>query len=213
MSRFLAASCSVTHASDPLRPPPVTDALARVRAATAARHERLDSALPVARAGAGMREYRAHLRLLRDWLLPMQAWERNFDDGPQDPHRLPRSERLRWLLDDLDELGECTRASTTASQWPARATPAWRWGVAYVVEGSQLGARVLLARLQPHLGEHRPRLLAGGGSERAGVRWRNFLQAFAISVEGDDATDDACEGAQHAFEQVARLAGLEAAAA
>jgi heme oxygenase len=186
----------------------VTTPLARVRAATAARHARLDAALPVAQAGAGMPEYRAHLRLLRDWLLPMQAWERQFVDGPQDPRRLPRSERLRWLLDDLDELGESVAATRARSAWPVAASAAWRWGVAYVVEGSQLGARVLLAQLHGRLGNHQPRFLAGGG-EAVGVRWRAFLSAFGDALVNGEAIGAACSGACHAFDEFARLAGQE----
>jgi len=178
-----------------------------VRAASAARHARLDSAMPIAQPGAGMDEYRAHLRLLRDWLLPMQAWERRFADGPQDPRRLPRSERLRWLLDDLRELGESSLCAA-ASHWPDDASEPWRWGVAYVVEGSQLGARVLEAQLRGRLGAHRPRLLAGG-EEAVGTRWRTFLGVFETALPDDDAVDAACRGAIHAFDEFARLAGLE----
>jgi heme oxygenase len=202
------ASWFRTDAIDTVLPVSVTAPLARVRAATAARHARLDAALPVAQAGAGMAEYRTHLRLLRDWLVPMRAWEREFLDGPQDPRRLPRSERVRWLLDDLDELGEPAAPDRPGSAWPAGASTAWRWGVAYVVEGSQLGARVLLAHLQGRLGTHQPRFLAGG-HESVGARWRIFLAAFGAALPETGAIEAACAGACHAFDEFARLAGLE----
>lgn len=49
------------------------DVLAALRHATAARHERLDSALPLAAADATLADYASHLHLLRDWLLPCRA--------------------------------------------------------------------------------------------------------------------------------------------
>lgn len=153
-----------------------------------------------------MPEYRAHLRLLRDWLLPMHAWAQGFLDGPQDPRLLPRSERLRWLLADLHELGQSAQPLACVAAWPAQAGAAWRWGVAYVAEGSQLGARVLLKALAPHLGGHRPRLLAGGGAEAVGLRWRLFLGAFECALADEAAIAAACAGAADAFDRLLELA-------
>jgi heme oxygenase len=211
----MAASDIAPHAVSAIavdfpRTSPADSPLARVRVATAARHARLDAQLPIARAGAGMREYRAHLRLLRDWLLPMHAWTQGFLDGPQDPARLARSERLRWLRCDLEELGESASPAGPSEDWPAQAGAAWRWGAAYVVEGSQLGARVLLKALAPRLGDHRPRLLDGGGADAVSARWRAFRAAFERALASDADVDEACAGAREAFDRILALAEARA---
>jgi heme oxygenase len=45
--------------------------------------------------------------------------------------------------------------------WPLDASPAWRWGVCYVIEGSQLGGAVLYKRLHERLAPHPLRYLKG----------------------------------------------------
>ena len=72
------------------------------------------------------------------------------------------------------------------------------WGAAYVLEGSRLGARVLLRRAQ-----------AGGSAEVAantrflshggGVRWRAFLDALEAALADDAAAVQARIGACAAF--------------
>jgi heme oxygenase len=96
------------------------------------------------------------------------------------------------------------RASTA---WPDSASPAYRWGVAYVIEGSQLGGAVLHARLAVRLAPHPLRYLRGeaGGP---GPRWRAFMIALRAAVQTPQEIIDACAGACSAFDSILELAPL-----
>jgi heme oxygenase len=134
------------------------DPLAALRAATASRHELLDSNLPIGAPDATLDDYIGHLRMVRAWLAPLHAWLADFDDGPD----CACAGRLALIDADLRDAGAPRAESMTspaAPAWPATASAAWRWGVCYVVEGSQLGGAVLYARLRERLA---PALPEGG---------------------------------------------------
>jgi heme oxygenase len=188
------------------------DVLARLRAATHEQHTRLDAGLSIAAPTAGMDAYRAHLRLLWGWLAPLQQWLDAHEGGPQDPGLLARSPRLQWLADDLAEVDAApTRTSAESVRAPACSSE-FRWGVCYVIEGSQLGGRALLRKLAPRLAPHRPRLLAGGGADVQSTRWHEFLDALRREVRTPSAIAQACAGARFAFDRILGLAGLDATA-
>ncbi|WP_200955859.1 biliverdin-producing heme oxygenase [Massilia sp. Root418] len=82
---------------------------------------------------------------------------------------------------------------------------AWRWGVAYVVEGSQLGGIVLHRRLSASLAPHPLRYLHGGGVP-PGPRWQLFLTRLRAEVTAPADIAQACAGACAAFDAlIARL--------
>ncbi|SFC86774.1 biliverdin-producing heme oxygenase [Massilia yuzhufengensis] len=179
-----------------------TDVLAALRAATATRHEALDSGLPLSAPGASLADYAAHLRMLRDWLAPLQAWLAGFPDGPQAHAALPPVPRLALIDADLAEPGlPGEPAARPPAVWPLDASAAYRWGAAYVIEGSQLGGAVLYARLAGPLAPHPLRYLRGdaGGP---GPRWRAFMQALRAAVRTPEEIADACAGACAAFDVI-----------
>jgi heme oxygenase len=182
------------------------DALAALRHATAGRHQRLDRGLPLAGTAPGLAEYAAHLRMLRDWLVPLQGWLAHYADGPQDPMALARTDRLALIEADLGEPGMDTGlpAGMPGAGWPAGASAAYRWGVCYVVEGSQLGGVVLYQRLADRLAPHPLRYLRGepGGP---GPRWRAFMQALRAHVRSPAEIAEACAGACAAFDSILAL--------
>jgi heme oxygenase (biliverdin-IX-beta and delta-forming) len=181
------------------------DPLAALRAATHTRHEELDSGLPIGKDDASLADYAAHLTLLRAWLAPLQDWLRRFDDGPQADGRFASDTRLALLDADLVEPGTpAPAAPADRGTWPVDASPAWRWGVAYVVEGSQLGGAVLYGRLHARLAPHPLRYLKGdeGGP---GPRWRAFMQALRAHVRAPEEIADACAGACAAFDRLLAL--------
>jgi heme oxygenase (biliverdin-IX-beta and delta-forming) len=181
------------------------DPLAALRAATHARHEQLDSGLPIGRDDASLEDYAAHLALLRAWLVPLQAWLQGFDDGPQADLRFDNEERLALLEADLHEPGMPTmRMPADGAAWPQDAGAAWRWGVAYVVEGSQLGGAVLYGRLHARLAPHPLRYLKGSEAG-PGPRWRAFMLALRAHVRTEEEIAAACAGACAAFDRILAL--------
>jgi heme oxygenase len=182
------------------------DPLAALRHATAERHERLDSGLPLSRDAAGLAGYAAHLAMLRDWLAPLEAWLAGYDDGPQGAHALPPAGRLELIEADLNERGMPLPAplADAPAGWPQQASAAYRWGVCYVIEGSQLGGAVLYQRLAGPLAPHPLRYLRGtpGGP---GPRWRAFMLGLRAHVRSPAEIADACAGACDAFDAIIAL--------
>jgi len=181
---------------------PAADPLAALRAATASRHEALDAGLPIGAPDAALRDYIAHLVLLRMWLTPLHGWLAGFADGPRFDH----APRLALIEADLAEAGVSgpEAAPAPAPAWPAAASPAYRWGVHYVIEGSQLGGAVLYGRLRACLAPHRLRYLKGDAAG-PGPRWRAFTQALRANVRTPAEIADACAGACAAFDHILEL--------
>lgn len=187
---------------------PTIDALAALRAATARQHALLDSGLPLAQADATLQDYRDHLLMLRAWLTPIEDWLAGFDDGPQGPGAPPRVERSRIIDADL-AAGPLAHAPSSApvqpsEGWPQDASAAYRWGVCYVVEGSQLGGVVLYRRLARQLAPH-PLNYLKGSTEGPGPRWRAFADALRGQVRGREQIGEACAGACAAFDRILAL--------
>jgi heme oxygenase len=186
---------------------PARDPLAELRHATALQHTVLDAGLPLAQAGATLQDYRGHLLMLRAWLQPIEGWLAGFDDGPQGPQAPPPVARSLAIDADL-AVGEWAQGAVEADQtcpaWPAEASAAYRWGVCYVVEGSQLGGVVLYRRLAAQLAPH-PLDYLKGSAEGPGPRWRAFSEALRTQVRGSEQIADACAGACEAFDRILAL--------
>lgn len=196
----------MNRSNDPARD---TDVLAALRTATASRHERLDSGLPLSAPLPTLDDYAAHLCMVRDWLAPLERWLGGFADGPQAEPGLPATQRLNLIQADLAEPSMPEVAPLRpAAAWPVDAGAAWRWGVAYVIEGSQLGGVVLYGKLAGPLAPHPLRYLRGeeGGP---GPRWRAFMQALRARVTSPQEIAEACAGACAAFDAILQLAPLK----
>jgi len=188
-----------------------SDVLVALRQGTAARHERLDSSLPLSKPDATLADYAYHLQLLRAWLAPMQAWLDGFGDGPQGAGGLPAAPHRSLIDADLAEpvlAGSAAPDFPAMPAWPHEASAAYRWGVAYVVEGSQLGGTVLYKRLAAQLAPHPLRYLRGAGEDGPGPRWRAFMLALRAEVRSEEEIAEACAGACDAFDRILALAGV-----
>lgn len=193
-----------------------TDVLAALRGATAERHARLDRALPLADPDAGAAHYAEHLRLLRPWLKAWEDWllaAPHAASGPYAPEALAPVRRTPLFDADLALLPSppATDAASTASAWqatlpPSPAPAAWRWGVAYVIEGSQLGAQVLARQLGERLAPHPLAALRQGTP-----RWPAFIAALRGAVQAPADIAQAVQGACLAFDTL--LQRVPAAAA
>jgi heme oxygenase len=188
-----------------------SDVLTALRRATATRHERLDSGLPLSAPDATLADYARHLHLLRAWLVPLDAWQHGFTDGPQGPAGFAAAAHLALIEADLAEASlaaydSAAHAAPAPVAWPAHASPAYRWGVTYVVEGSQLGGTVLYKRLASQLAPHPLRYLSGAGEAGPGPRWRACMLALREQVQGEAQVADACAGACDAFDRILDIA-------
>jgi heme oxygenase len=176
------------------------DVLAALRLATAQRHAELDSNTPLAVGEVDLRAYHDHLRLLEQWLAPIEDWMGRFDDGPRPPAYL---QAIREDLAHATLAGMPAAHHATAMAWPAQRGAAWRWGVCYVIEGSQLGGAVLYKRLADRLAPHPLNYLRGSGSP--GPRWQQFIAALREHVVEARQIAEACEGARQAFDSLIAL--------
>lgn len=181
---------------------PSPDVLAALRAATAERHAVLDRAMPLSHDAPTLADYRDHLLILRAWLAPLERWLAQFDDGPQDATRLPAVERIAALHDDLAHPAMPAHGATVPEIDTAtlRREAAYRWGLCYVIEGSQLGGAVLYRQLATRLAPHPLQYLGAGHSP--GPRWQQFLQALRAAVREPADIALACAGAQRAFDDL-----------
>lgn len=169
-----------------------TDVLAALRAATAERHAVLDSSLPLSGPAPTLDDYRDHLVMLRDWLGPIVHWLDAFGDGPHVP-----GARLAAIDSDLRRMARVP-APVPSNAWPADASAAYRWGVCYVVEGSQLGGAVLYKKLAGPLAPHPLDYLKGDGNP--GPAWRAFVEQMGAQVHSRQDIEEACRGACSAFD-------------
>nr|WP_315253531.1 biliverdin-producing heme oxygenase [uncultured Duganella sp.] len=178
------------------------DVLTALRAATAARHSELDTRTPLAAEAPDLRAYRDHLRLLDAWLAPLQPALADAQPG------LPPRDYLSLIRADLAHPALAGLPAAPALQpmplpLPQLDDEAYRWGVAYVVEGSQLGGAVLYKRLAERLAPHPLAYLRGAGSP--GPRWQQFLAALRAAVVSEHQIEQACRGARQAFDSLIGL--------
>lgn len=196
-------------APDPVLPrTDPTDPLQALRHATAARHADLDSSLPIARENATLQDYAGHLQALAAWLQVLTPELAALQQGVPGFAFTP-PQRLEALRNDLADM-------PTAAPWPAASTAmhtgiaralarhpgqedAVRWGLAYVVEGSQLGGQVMYRSLADRLAPHPLRYLQGQGAG-TGARWKAFLGLLRAHLATAAAQAAACDGAVAAFE-------------
>ena len=184
----------------------ILEPLEAIREATGRRHAALEQAMPLSREEATLVDYRDHLLLLKAWLVPIETWLGQFDDGAQSTRTLAPIRRAPLIEADLSEPSIPPSSPMKAVAWcPRRTSSAYRWGVAYVIEGSQLGGKVLHSRLGARLAPHPLRYLASSGPA-LGARWRTFVAALQTALTDEAQIADACDGASDAFDALIAIA-------
>lgn len=160
--------------------------------------------MPLSDASADLADYRDHLKLIAAWLGPLEQWLASFDDGPQ--QALPVVVRMPLIVSDLAFFSPLSRAAEIPLPVdpPTAQDAAYRWGVCYVIEGSQLGGAVLYRRLRETLAPHPLRYLSGqgisGSISEPGQRWKDFMEAIRAHVTSANDIERACAGAIDAFD-------------
>lgn len=135
------------------------------------------------------------------WLAPLEPalWS---EPWPALVAPCARREKLAWLEADLVARGRTRQQIATLPRQhtlPPLDSLAQRFGVAYVIEGAQLGGQVLLRTLAPRLAPRPTRFLVGYGTE-SGEKWRTFLSALGLSLCDPRERERAAESARLTFE-------------
>ncbi len=188
--------------------PPV---LADLREATADRHELLHQLMPLSVESADLRDYLAHLLVLRAWLAPLEPWLAACGDGAAaHASGLPPVDRGALIDADLAAAPEAALPAgavpaNLAPWWPADAGSPYRWGVGYVIEGSQMGGAVLYQRLHERLAPHPLGFLATG-RHHLSARWKAFVRGLAAEVTTPAEIAEARRGAVEAFDRLVEQA-------
>ncbi len=180
----------------------------QLKTATHPLHEQADALL---QGGQILQTRGAYCEFLRLQLAFSQSWECLAAQSLQPPYRDRWSQRHRIaaIRRDLDTLGAEDGSSEGAS--PGACDLAQAWGLAYVLEGSALGGRVLARRIAKPLGLAGAGLsfLKGSGTD-LGARWGMFLRDLAEAAQGLNA-ESIEAGAVTGFEFVlARLPNVVA---
>lgn len=142
----------------------------------------------------------------------MDAWLGAYTDGPQGVGRIAVAAHLALIEADLAEPSLASypcRLPGSEVSWPSGASAAYRWGVAYVVEGSQLGGAVLYKRLAQQLAPHPLRYLRGPARcrrGRTGPALARLHGSLARRGTGEEEVAEACAGACDAFDRILALA-------
>ena len=191
-------NASLTAAADLLTLPADADPRDALRHATAHLHAQVDATMPLSGPSPTLADYRAHLLLLADWTTRLRRF---------DVDATLLDTQARTLADDLarcDALLGTASSAAPAAELESVSTPdAFGWGIAYVIEGSQLGGQVMYRRLAASLAPHPLTYLKGAGSA-TGARWTTFLRDLRAHVQTPDDHLAACRGAVEAFELLLR---------
>ncbi len=168
----------------------------KLRAATAADHDAVESSMPLMGPHLDRNAYTAVLLQLRPLIA---AWETLLHE--QAPPILkplvePRC-RLALLDQDLVALG-AHPAPSVAPHLPSLNTSAHLYGAMYVMEGSRLGGQFIARHIDSLFPEvHATRYFRGFDS-RTGPMWKEFLHLLEEQVPDQD-TDDVIAGARLMF--------------
>jgi heme oxygenase len=179
-------------------------ALEALRQATGDVHQQLEQSLTINRPGAGRRAYLEYLEDLRGWMASFEAalWNAPW---PAEMEARERADKLAWIDTDLRAggmSGHAIQAIPVAGFTPNLTSLPARFGVAYVIEGAQLGTRVLGKALAPGLHPWSPRWLEGYGDQN-GKRWRVFIDCVERYLTTDEEHHVAASAAREAFTSLA----------
>jgi heme oxygenase (biliverdin-IX-beta and delta-forming) len=169
------------------------DAVQVLREATHSLHETLDRQLPLSRPDATLADYALHLTVLRDWHRALLPWlSRTASDASS------LDLMARDLADCTGSLPPLPLPDLTAVHAADDGSDAFCWGMAYVLEGSRLGGKVLYRRLQAPLSPHPLRYL--GERNAQGPSWPQTLASLRTQLATPEARTSGCRGAVAAFE-------------
>jgi heme oxygenase len=187
---------------------PDAEFLGQLRGRTAALHQHLED-LPLSKSlmsdNVTPATYAWYLTCMKD---VMAAYDEQIlpiieDQVPQASDRL-KQEAIAADLNALESDGVDLDESTPLKV-PQIPDDAFAWGMAYVIEGSTLGGRVILKHITPKLDvteERGARFFAGYGAD-TGMMWKSFLAALTAYAVDQNAGEQIIKGALAGFGMIA----------
>jgi len=182
--------------------------LEKLRAATTESHTGLET-LPVSTSimnpAVTDKEYALYLGLMHD--VVKDAEENIFPVVYKNVEGLDVHPKAQFIDADLKTLGVAkAQASNPLTQNldVAAITPAFAFGVMYVIEGSSLGGRVILKNINGALGhdsESGATYFSGYGAQ-TGSHWKAFLGALIQYADVNDSEEEIIAGANFAFDAI-----------
>ncbi len=177
-------------------------ALAALRHATRARHDRIDRLMDLRRLGEPAR----YGRILQAFDAFVGPWERAVAAALPEaclPWLRQRS-RHAFLRQDLRALG--LPPARYEAPVPRLANAAAAWGSLYVMEGSALGGQVITRSLaHGGLDARRGAAYFHGWGEATGAMWREFRERLEEQLAGSERVQAACDGACRTFDALTAL--------
>ena len=185
----------------PYPPTEAADALATLRRATRAHHDRIDALMDLRR----MQDRAQYARVLGVFDAFLAGWEPEVAAAlPARWHPwLAARSRRPFLQQDLQRLGVVPGA---AARIPPFAGPAGAWGSVYVMEGSALGGQFITrslaeAGLHPGCGA----AYFHGWGDATGRMWREARAVLAGELDSEAALAHACASARATFDTLSGL--------
>lgn len=182
--------------------------LEKLRAATTESHTGLE-ALPVSTSimnpAVTDKEYALYLGLMHD--VVKDAEENIFPVVYKNVEGLDVHPKAQFIETDLKTLGVTKTESLkplTQNLDAAKLTPAFAFGVMYVIEGSSLGGRVILKNINGALGhdaESGATYFSGYGAQ-TGSHWKAFLGALIEYADVNNCEDEIIAGANFGFDAI-----------
>jgi len=175
-----------------------------LRDATRDIHDDFENGLKVVKPDAGQAEYLVFIRAMYGWLQPFEQdlWRAAWPDGMD---VAARGQKSAWLERDLRAAGmdnsDIARLPR-APESPPLSSLAQRFGVAYVMEGAQLGSQVLARTLKPRLAPWPAHWLSGYGAHAAAY-WLSFRKQAEHCLADQAARAEAANAATLAFRTLA----------
>lgn len=175
--------------------------LRRLKQATTALHQLAERHVRILDADATIADYRSYLAAMLGYHGPLEDRFTAHTELQATGFDAAGRRKTSLLCDDLAALGDDPWATPRCGRLPATTSLPRALGVAYVLEGSTLGGRFILARLPVQLAGLRGRataFLAGYGGE-TGARWRSFAAIVERAVTTASAEDEAVAAARETF--------------
>lgn len=181
--------------------PETHDALAALRRATHAQHERVDRLMDLGR----LHQPAHYARVLQVLHAFLAAWEPGVS-AALPPHWrawLHARSRRGFLRQDLQHLGIAPPAPAQLAPLAGRAAA---WGSIYVMEGSALGGQFISRSLQAAgLHEDGGASYFQGWGAATGAMWREVRTLLDAELDTPVAVAQACDAARQTFDTLSNL--------